>query len=94
MSRKYPLGAPISPLAQYHNATRELCSSLFHQDEVIKTKPGFKQDSKIPRKNRPTASVENLVADPVAARVAPQSIKLIARYLPVGNFCIKMLVGY
>jgi hypothetical protein len=91
---KYPLGAPINPLAQYQRATRALCSSLFHQDEVISTNPGFKQDSKTPRKNRPTASVAKLVAEPVAASVAPQRMKLIARYFPVGNFCIRILVGY
>lgn len=60
----------------------------------MRTKPGFKQDSKTPRKNRPTARVENLVAEPVAARVAPHRTKLTAMYLPVGNFCIKRLVGY
>lgn len=92
--RTYPLGAPINPLAQYQRATREVCSSLFHQEDVIRTKPGFKQDSKTPRKNLPVASVAKLVADPVAASVTPQRMKLIARYFPVGNFCIKMLVGY
>jgi hypothetical protein len=90
----YPLGAPIKPFAQYQRATRAVCSSLFHQDKVIRTKPGVKQDSKTPRKNRPTASVENLVADLVAARVAPHRMKLTARYFPVGNFCIKRFVGY
>jgi hypothetical protein len=84
----------MSPFAQYQSATRAVCSSLFHQDDVIRTKPGFKQDSKTPRKNRPVASVAKLVADPVAARVTPHKMKLIARYFPVGNFCIKMLVGY
>jgi hypothetical protein len=90
----YPLGAPNNPLALYQRATREDCSSLFHQDEVIKTNPGFKQDSKTPRKNLPVASVAKLVADPVAASVIPHSIKLTAMYFPVGNRCIRMLVGY
>ena len=92
--RTYPLGAPINPFAQYQRATRADCSSLFHHDEVIRTKPGFKHDSKTPRKNRPIASVAKLVADPVAASVAPHSMKLIAMYFPVGNLCIKMFVGY
>ena len=89
-----PLGAPNNPLAQYHRATREDCSSLFHQDDVIKTNPGFKHDSKTPRKNLPVASVAKLVADPVAASVIPHRTKLIAMYFPVGNLCIRMFVGY
>jgi hypothetical protein len=60
----------------------------------MRTKPGFKHDSKTPKKNRPVASVAKLVAEPVAARVIPHKMKLIARYFPVGNFCINKFVGY
>ena len=66
-----PEGAPIKPLAQYQSPIRAVCSSRFHQDDVIKTKPGLRHDSNIPRKKRAAARVLNFVAEPVAASVAP-----------------------
>jgi hypothetical protein len=68
-----PDGAPINPLAEYQKPNRAACSSRFHHDDVIKTKPGFTHDSKTPMKKRAAASVENFVADPEAASVAPRT---------------------
>jgi hypothetical protein len=105
-----PEGAPIKPLAQYQRPIRAACSSRFHQDEVIKTKPGLRQDSNIPRKKRAAASELKVLAEPVAARVAPisqldhralnregdipQRTKLMVRYFPIGYRCMRRLVGY
>lgn len=71
-----PDGAPMIPLAEYHIPTLAVCSSLFHHEEVIRTKPGFKQDSKIPIKNRAAARVEKFVADADAASVTPGLFEL------------------
>ena len=66
-----PDGAPIKPLALYHNPTRNGCSSRFHQEDVIKTNPGLRADSKIPRRNRTAAREPKDVHAPVTVKVVP-----------------------
>jgi hypothetical protein len=66
-----PAGTDASPLALYQRPMRAACSSLFHHDEEIRTKPGLRQDSKTPKKNRAGARVAKLLALPVAASVIP-----------------------
>jgi len=68
-----PEGAPNRPLAQYQSPILAVCSSRFHQDDVIKTNPGFKHDSKTPRKKRATARVAKLVAPALHASVMPNA---------------------
>jgi hypothetical protein len=66
-----PDGTPASPLALYQRPILAVCSSRFHHDEEMRTKPGFRHDSNTPKKNRAAAKVENFVALPVAANTAP-----------------------
>jgi hypothetical protein len=69
--KRTPAGIEASPFALYQRPIREACSSRFHQEDEIKTKPGFKHDSKTPKKNRAAANEEKFVALPVAARTTP-----------------------
>src|ERR1700712_5625236 len=89
-----PDGIDMTPLAQYQIAIRAGCSSRFHQDEVMRTKPGLRQDSKTPRKNRAAMNGLKLVQEPMAVKTTPQRTRLTVMYLPVGNRCIRMFVGY
>lgn len=80
-----PEGAPSKPLAQYQSPTRKACSSRFHQEDVIRTKPGLTQASNTPMKKRAAARVEKFVAEALAASVAPKRISQIKAYNFIGS---------
>lgn len=78
----------------YQIAILSGCSSRRQKLEVMRMNPGFKQDSKTPRRNLTAANEPNEVHAPVQVRVIPHRTKLTEMYRPVGHLCIKMFVGY